>query len=93
MWPASLANRLDARNMLCLRNFNIGNNYSCVVCSGEEQTIGNLHFRCPFSVAVWSSSNIQRTSNASRIEMVVCSWKLLRLWHGTFEKSNLYLSG
>jgi hypothetical protein len=43
-----LSDRLKTRNMLKRRHLNIGNIYSCALCtSGDEETLEHLFFCCP----------------------------------------------
>jgi hypothetical protein len=64
-----LADRLNTRNMLKRRHFNINDGFNCVLCdSGAEETIDHLIFLCPFSVSCWIKVGISWNLNHSRIE-------------------------
>ena len=47
--------RLNTRNMLARRHFNVQPNKYCVMCTRmEEEDITHLFFDCPFASACWS---------------------------------------
>ena len=54
-----LSDRLNTRKILRRRHYNIGNNYSCLMCSpAPEETLEHLFFRCPFSISCWNILDI-----------------------------------
>jgi hypothetical protein len=66
-----LVDRLNTRNMLKRRHFNIGNIYSCVLCnSGDEETLEHLFFNCSFSISCWSRFNIYWNNDVSRFDIL-----------------------
>lgn len=49
-----LADRVNTRNMLARRHYNIDGDMSCRICTiGEEETVEHLFFACPFSKRCW----------------------------------------
>ena len=49
-----MVDRLNTRNMLKRRHFNIGHDTSCVLCnSGHEETLQHLFFDRSFSSSCW----------------------------------------
>jgi hypothetical protein len=67
-----LVDRLNTRNMLKRRHFNIGNDYSCPLCSsGVEETLEHLFFSCPFSTSCWSTLNITWNGDSAIIDKVI----------------------
>ena len=49
-----LSDRLNTKNMLKRRCFNIGTNFQCQMCNiGVEETLEHLFFQCPFSRSCW----------------------------------------
>ena len=66
-----LADRLNTRNMLRRRHFNINDEFNCVLCnSGVEETIEHLIFTCPFSSSCWVKVGIAWNMNRSRIDAI-----------------------
>ena len=52
--------RLNTRNMLLRRHYNIQPNSMCVLCStNNEEDLDHLFFTCPFAMACWSKLGIQ----------------------------------
>jgi hypothetical protein len=48
------SDRLNTRNMLKRRHFNIGTDFSCPLCdSPPEGTLEHLFFHCSFSTSCW----------------------------------------
>ena len=55
-----LSDRLNTRNMLKRRHYNIDNDYTCPLCeSNVEETLEHLFFDCAFSKACWSDIAIR----------------------------------
>ena len=47
--------RLNTRNMLKRRHYNIGENHACILCGQQtEETLEHLFFECNFSVRIWN---------------------------------------
>ena len=50
-----LPNRLNTRNMLRRRHYNVGTTYNCTICNlGTEETVEHLFFHCDFARNCWS---------------------------------------
>jgi hypothetical protein len=66
-----LSDRLNTRNMLKRRHFNIGSNFNCPLCStGDEETLEHLFFSCTFSISCWTRLNITWNMGAGRFDMI-----------------------
>ena len=66
-----LSDRLNTRNMLKRRHYNIGDNHGCILCgSTEEETIEHMIFTCHFSVTCWDTLNIHWTTNGDRLNWI-----------------------
>ena len=66
-----LSDRLNTRNKLKRRHYNIGDNYGCILCgSNEEETIEHMIFTCHFSSACWDTLNIHWTTNGDRLNWI-----------------------
>lgn len=72
-----LMDRLNTKDMLARRHFNVQPDNLCVLCSRrEEETIQHLFFHCPFAKWCWSKigmvwvqdDNIHRRIIASRFQ-------------------------
>ena len=51
--------RLNTRNMLKQRHYDIGDDHSCLLCGGPDEATGaHMRFTCPFSQACWSQLGI-----------------------------------
>lgn len=49
-----LSDRLNTRNMLKRRHYNIGDNWDCLLCGNHtEETIEHMIFKCSFSRQCW----------------------------------------
>lgn len=54
-----LMDRVNTRDMLCRRHFNIRGDHSCLLCNTQPlETNKHLFFECQFSVACWASLHI-----------------------------------
>lgn len=53
-----LADRLNTRDMLHRRHYNIGSDLNCLLCGGARETVEHLFFDCPFSVSCWNKLQI-----------------------------------
>jgi hypothetical protein len=59
-----LVDRINTRDMLRRRHFNIGSVFSCLTCrSGEDETRNHLFFTCPFSLTCWDLMGIKWNTN------------------------------
>ena len=66
-----ISDRLNTRNMLKRRHYNIGDNHGCILCgSTEEETIEHMIFTCHFSLACWDTLNIHWTTNGDRLNWI-----------------------
>ena len=51
--------RLNTRNMLLRRHYNVQPNYLCVLCStNNEENLEHLFFTCPFVRQCWAKINL-----------------------------------
>ena len=63
-----LADRVNTRNMLKRRQYNIGNNVNCAICScNVEETVEHLFFTCPFSQRCWRKVGMSWPGGANRL--------------------------
>ena len=52
--------RLNTRNMLRRRHYNIGNDFTCLLCGQNiEETVDHMVFTCQFSKRCWDTLHIQ----------------------------------
>ena len=68
-----LSDRLNTRNMLRRRHYNVGNNFICTMCNaGVEETVEHLFFHCDFSKDCWGKLNFPISPNvmATRLELI-----------------------
>ena len=66
-----LSDRLNTRNMLKRRHYNIGDNYGCIPCgSTDEETLEHMIFRCQFSMSYWDTLNIHWTPHGDRLQWI-----------------------
>ena len=66
-----LSDRLNTRNILKRRHYNIGDNYTCLLCaSPPEETLEHLFFTCPFSQDCWTHLNISWPTQGSRLHWI-----------------------
>lgn len=64
-----LSDRLNTRNMLKRRHYNIGNDYDCILCGLHiEETLEHLFFECQFSTECWSSLGITWNQGQPRLQ-------------------------
>jgi hypothetical protein len=58
--------------MLKRRHFNLGNEFSCPLCSsGDEETLEHLFFSCSFSASCWAILNINWNGGLQRIDKII----------------------
>ena len=66
-----LSDRLNTRNMLRRRHYNIGNDFSCMLCSpAPEETLEHLFFRCPFSENCWDLLGISWETVGDGLDLI-----------------------
>lgn len=66
-----LSDRLNTRNMLKRRHFNIGSNLDCLLCETHvEETVEHLFFHCAFSKICWRHLGIEWGDNDHRLNLV-----------------------
>uniref|UniRef100_A0A453L3Z7 Reverse transcriptase zinc-binding domain-containing protein n=1 Tax=Aegilops tauschii subsp. strangulata TaxID=200361 RepID=A0A453L3Z7_AEGTS len=66
------SDRLNTRNMLKRRHYNIGDNLDCLLCGQHvEETAEHLFFRCTFSGTCWNELNISWPVNGNRLDMTM----------------------
>ena len=68
-----LSDRLNTRNMLRRRHYNVGTTFNCTMCSlGVEETVEHLFFRCDFSKSCWAKLLFPISTNmaADRLELI-----------------------
>ena len=67
-----LVDRLNTRNMLLRRHYNVHPNSWCVLCSTqEEEDLNHLFFTCPFALSCWNKLSIQWDVSLSIQERVL----------------------
>lgn len=63
--------RVNTRDLLCRRHFNIGNDHSCMLCNSVPlETNIHLFFECEFSTACWNVLNIHWDTTLEMQEML-----------------------
>ena len=66
-----LSDRLNTRNMLNQRNYNIGDDHDCILCGLPiEETLEHLFFECHFSSDCWSHLGLSWHPGNSRLQNV-----------------------
>ena len=66
-----LVDRLNTRNMLSRRHYNIGTNLDCLLCGEHvEETLEHLFFRCTFSTRCWLKLNITWPATGDRLHLL-----------------------
>uniref|UniRef100_A0A453P0T0 Reverse transcriptase zinc-binding domain-containing protein n=1 Tax=Aegilops tauschii subsp. strangulata TaxID=200361 RepID=A0A453P0T0_AEGTS len=65
------SDRLNTRNMLKRRHYNIGDNLDCLLCGQHvEETVEHLFFHCDFSKACWDTLHISWPPHGNRLELL-----------------------
>uniref|UniRef100_A0A453EW12 Reverse transcriptase zinc-binding domain-containing protein n=1 Tax=Aegilops tauschii subsp. strangulata TaxID=200361 RepID=A0A453EW12_AEGTS len=65
------SDRLNTRNMLKRRHYNIGSNLDCLLCGLHvEETVEHLFFHCTFSKECWWRLNICWATVGNRLDLV-----------------------
>ena len=63
--------RLNTRNMLKRRHFNIGDDHTCLLCGLQvEETVDHMIFSCPFSQSCWARLNIAWPTFPCRLDLL-----------------------
>ena len=100
-----LSDRLNTRNMLKRRHYNIGNNHDCILCGQHiEETLEHLLFDCNISTQCWSTLGIvwqQRGTRLSKVSLAKEAWGrplfmdvfLLAAWSIWKEHNNNHFRG
>ena len=102
-----LSDRLNTRNMLRKRQFNVGNTFDCSMCAADtEETVERLFFGCAFSHSCWNclSFPILYNSNEDRLHLLAHAkerWKrklfmeifAIAAWNIWKERNNFYFNG
>ena len=66
-----LNDRLNTRNMLKRRHYNIGDDHNCLLCGlNIEETVEHMIFTCHFSSICWDTLNIHWTTNGDRLNWI-----------------------
>lgn len=66
-----MSDRLNTRNMLKRRHYNIGSNLDYLLCgSHTEETVEHLFFHCTFSTECWSIVDIQWSTHNHRLKLL-----------------------
>ena len=66
-----LSDRLNTRNMLKRRHYNIGDDLSCLLCDQlVEEDVEHMIFQCPFSKYSWSKIGITWDVSGSRLQWI-----------------------
>jgi hypothetical protein len=66
-----LVDRLNTRDMLRRRHFNIGSVFSCLTCSsGMDETRNHLFFTCEFSAECWERLGVAWDTSRSADDMI-----------------------
>ena len=86
-----LSDRLNTRNMLKRRHFNIGTNLNCLLCGQKEEDIDHMILTCPFSRNCWATFGLDPGDQATRLswlEQAKINWGR-PLFHGGHPSSIL----
>ena len=66
-----LVDRLNTRNMLKRRHYNIGTNFDCLLCGQHvEETVEHLFFHCTFSQECWLHLGFNWSLQHDRLDMI-----------------------
>ena len=101
-----LVDRLNTRNMLRRRHYNVANNvYTCMLCQNPpEETVEHLFLACPFSQRCWAKVGMLWPAMGDRISLIHGgkeSWHqplfmdmfLMAAWSLWMERNNVYFRG
>lgn len=93
-----ILDRLNTRDILQRRNFNVQIGVLCVMCDqGHRETRDQLFFKCDFAKQCWEVLDITWTGNPriherwrpNSCQPVCFSWMFFRLQHGSFGNSRM----
>jgi len=63
--------RLNTRNMLKRRHYNIGDDHNCLLCVlNVEETVEHMIFTCSFSKSCWDKLAIHREPFPGRLQAI-----------------------
>uniref|UniRef100_A0A453SKH0 Reverse transcriptase zinc-binding domain-containing protein n=1 Tax=Aegilops tauschii subsp. strangulata TaxID=200361 RepID=A0A453SKH0_AEGTS len=63
--------RLNTRNMLKRRHYNIGEVFDCLLCGQDvEETVDHMILTCPFSKAYWERIDVTWPNFNSRLDLI-----------------------
>lgn len=66
-----MSDRLNTRNMLKRRHYQIGNNLDCLLCGLHiEETVEHLFFHCSFSATCWRSLGVHWSTHDHRLQLI-----------------------
>ena len=66
-----MVDRLNTRDMLKRRHFDIGDDHSCLLCGNhDEETVDHMIFTCTFSQACWRKLGISWPPFTCRIQLL-----------------------
>ena len=66
-----LSDRLNTRNMLKRKHYNIGTNLDCLLCGQHiEETVEYLFFHCSFSQSCWRILNITWSNHRHHLQLL-----------------------
>ena len=71
-----LSDRLNTRNMLRRRHYNVGNTAECTMCNArEEETVEHLFFHCDYSKRCWRTLQFPVSDDlmANRLDLITHS--------------------
>ena len=75
-----LADRLNTRNMLKRRHYNIGDDHNCILCGlSIEETLEHLFFECHFSTDCWATMGLSWPQGMPRLQNVTTA---KQRWNG-----------
>lgn len=100
-----LSDRLNTRNMLKRRHYNVGDDLDCLLCEAQvEETVEHLFFHCAFSKECWQILGISWTTHDHRLQLLNQAreiWRkpmfmdvfLVAAWSLWKERNNNYFRG
>uniref|UniRef100_A0A453KKL1 Reverse transcriptase zinc-binding domain-containing protein n=1 Tax=Aegilops tauschii subsp. strangulata TaxID=200361 RepID=A0A453KKL1_AEGTS len=63
--------RLNTRNMLKRRHYNIGSTFDCLLCGTHtEETVEHLFSHCSFSKECWQALGIHWAPSGGRLDLL-----------------------
>ena len=66
-----LSDRLNTRNMLKRRHYNIGDDHDCILCGLHiEETVEHLFFECQFTQPCWASFGLSWQQGGTRLQNI-----------------------